>query len=132
MPGSSLWLVPPADHPITNILSSLIKKTTTHFHSPHLFIPHVTLTSNINPSSHSGNPQQWLDALDLPKGEHVVVRFGNLQSEDAFFKKLYINVDKIGVQELGMRARQTVEGFEEKEKAREWAENEYKPHNSLL
>ncbi|KAL5431277.1 hypothetical protein PMIN05_009628 [Paraphaeosphaeria minitans] len=47
MPGSSLWLLPPRGHPLDAALSKLIAETAAQFGSPHTFLPHVTLTSEI-------------------------------------------------------------------------------------
>ncbi|KAF2661364.1 2',3'-cyclic-nucleotide 3'-phosphodiesterase [Lophiostoma macrostomum CBS 122681] len=132
MPGSSLWLLPPADHPLDSLLTSLIEQTSAHFHSPHLFIPHVTLTSEIASSAYESNPQQWLDEFKFPKSDLVQVRFESLQSEDVFVRKLYIKVEKGGVIELGKVARQAVDGYVEEAAAKRWAEEKYAPHLSLL
>jgi 2',3'-cyclic-nucleotide 3'-phosphodiesterase len=132
MPGSSLWLLPPRTHPLTAIIPSLIEKTASHFNSPDLFIPHVTLTSEISPESYASDPQGWIDRLEFPKAEHVKVKFGHLGSQSAFFKKLFIRVDKSGMSELGMVARRTVGGFEDEDRARKWVNEEYMPHLSLL
>lgn len=132
MPGSSLWLLPPPTHPLSIILSTLILKTSHHFNSPHHFVPHITLTVDIPPSTHS-SPQSFLDALPLPTANSVNVRLGQLHSEDLFFKKLYIEVEKDGIRELARVARTAVEGFEEKDgAARMWVEKWYRPHLSLL
>jgi 2',3'-cyclic-nucleotide 3'-phosphodiesterase len=128
MPGSSLWLLPPAQHPLNDIFSSLIDKTSTQFGSNHRFLPHVTLTSGISQSVYSEDAQAWLDSLDLP--QDVAVKFGHVASEDAFVKKLYINVVKdYSMRALGEAARIYVEDFE---RARDWARNEYMPHLSLM
>jgi 2',3'-cyclic-nucleotide 3'-phosphodiesterase len=132
MPGSSLWLLPPAKHPLTNVLSTAIKQISAHFNSPHLFLPHVTLTSEISPSAHSPDPQAWLDILKLPPAKDVRVRLGRLESQDVFFKKLYSRVEKDGVSELAKVARGTVQGFEEEDVATGWVEEKYMPHCSLL
>jgi 2',3'-cyclic-nucleotide 3'-phosphodiesterase len=132
MPGSSLWLLPPEDHALNSILTTLIKKTSTHFNSPHLFVPHVTLTAEINPESYSTDPQQWIDTIPFPQGCDVVVRFDRLESEDVFVKKLYIRVQKRGVRDIGKAARQEVKGYGDEQKAAKWADEEYYPHLSLL
>lgn len=132
MPGSSLWLLPPRTHPLTSIIPSLIEKTAAHFNSPHLFLPHVTLTSDITPNSYAADPQGWIDALEWPEAEDVKVVFGKLGSQSVFFQKLFIRVDKRGMSEVAVAARQTVEGFEDEDKARKWVEDDYMPHLSLL
>jgi len=134
MPGSSLWLLPPSNHPLQSLLTTLIEKTSAHFSSPHLFIPHVTLTSEIKPSVYGegDEPQKWLDGLKLPVKGEVVVKLGGLNSEDVFVRKLYSGVRKDGVRELGVVARRWVEGFEGEGESRRWAEEQYVPHLSLL
>ena len=101
MPGSSLWLLPPPNHPLNAVLFMLIQETAAHFDSEPLFLPHVTLTSEIDPSVYGSEPQSWLDSLELPSSAQVQVKFGHLNSEDVFFRKLYISVDKEGVVDLG-------------------------------
>lgn len=132
MPGSSLWLLPPEGHPLYAILTTSISQTSTHFSSPHLFLPHITLTSNISPSTHSPNPQQWLDSLQLPAAITVRAKFGKLNSEDVFFRKLYIQVGKDGVADIAKAARGTVDGYQDEEVVQKWVDLEYVPHLSLL
>lgn len=131
MPGSSLWLLPPSDHPLNSTLSSLISQTADHFSSPHLFLPHITLTSNIHASTYSEDPQKWLDSISFPAG--VEVRLGSLASEDIFVRKLYSTVVKNdGLRDTGAVARRYVDGFEGEGEARMWAEEVWMPHLSLL
>ncbi|KAF2869799.1 2',3'-cyclic-nucleotide 3'-phosphodiesteras-like protein [Massariosphaeria phaeospora] len=132
MAGASLWLLPPADHPLHSVLTELIKKVSAHFHSPHLFLPHVTLTSDISPSSYASDPHKWLEEVEFPPGTEVKVEFRRLQSEDVFVRKLYIKVEKTGVSDIGRAARKMVEGFEDGEAANQCAEEKYAPHLSLL
>ncbi|KAF1944487.1 2, 3 cyclic phosphodiesterase [Clathrospora elynae] len=133
MPGSSLWLLPPATQPLNPLLISLIDKTSTHFASPHRFLPHITLTSEISASTYSSTPQKWLDSLDLPTGADIQVKFKRLGSSDVFFRKLYITCEKSsGLKTLARRCRQQVAGFGEEEKAQVWVEDKYMPHLSLL
>jgi 2',3'-cyclic-nucleotide 3'-phosphodiesterase len=114
-------------------LETLIKKTSAHFGSPHLFIPHITLTSNIDPSSYGSDPQKWINDLEFPASEAVVVKFQkNLQSEDIFVKKLYVQVEKPGLEKVARIARTTVSGYGDLQTARTWVEQEYRPHLSLL
>jgi 2',3'-cyclic-nucleotide 3'-phosphodiesterase len=128
MPGSSLWLLPPANSPLDAILSAQIDTVSKHFHSEHRFLPHVTLTSGISESTYTPDPQAWLNNLSLPSD--VRVKFEKVASEDAFVKKLYINVVKDdSVRELGEAARRTVE---DGERAKAWAKDEYLPHLSLM
>ncbi|KAI4945949.1 2',3'-cyclic nucleotide 3'-phosphodiesterase [Alternaria rosae] len=133
MPGSSLWLLPPADHALSEVLPRLIDKTSKQFGSPDRFIPHVTLSSNITASKHEPDPQAWLDSLDLPPIKDVLVKFERLGSEDVFFRKLYIKCEKSeGIRQLAKQSRKQVDGFEEESKAKVWAEDEYNPHLSLM
>jgi 2',3'-cyclic-nucleotide 3'-phosphodiesterase len=131
MPGSSFWLLPPKDHPLDPILSTLIQKTATRFGSPHLFLPHITLTSDISASSYAENPQAWLDNMDFPT--NVQVRFNHLASEDVFVRKLYVKIRKDeSICTLAAKARRVVGGFEDEDKAQKWVQERYKPHLSLL
>lgn len=132
MPGSSLWLLPPSSSPLNSTLSFVIEQTASHFASPHLFLPHVTLTSEVSPATHSPDPQKWLDSLLLPHGKDVTVKLGRLQSEDAFVRKLYSKVEKEGVVDIGKISRMVVEGFGDETEASKWAEEKYMPHLSLL
>jgi 2',3'-cyclic-nucleotide 3'-phosphodiesterase len=134
MPGSSLWLLPPpSDSPINDLLASLIAQTSLRFHSTHSFLPHVTLTSDISPGKYSSDPQAWLDSLDLPSGNEVQVKFKQLASDDVFVRKLYIQCHKTdGIKKLAGACRQEVEGFGNDSKAKEWANDQYNPHVSLL
>ncbi|KAL6706461.1 hypothetical protein ACN47E_005400 [Coniothyrium glycines] len=132
MPGSSLWLLPPPAAS-QNPLFPLIEKTSARFGSPHRFLPHITLTSELLPSTYGSDPQGWLDSLELPAGEDIRVRYEKLDSENVFFRKLYIKCAKTsGVEELAMRCRQKVEGFGDAQTAQTWVAESYKPHLSLL
>lgn len=133
MPGSSLWLLPPADHPLSNVIPSLIDKTSKKFNSPHRFLPHVTLTSEISPSTYGSSPQTWLDSLAFPAGQDVKVTFKRLGSDEVFFRKLYIKCEKNeGVKKLAKQCRQQVNDFKEEVKALSWVDNQYMPHLSLM
>lgn len=134
MPGSSLWLLPPETHPLNERLTSLIKRTASHFGSSDLFIPHVTLTSDlVEPSSYGSEPQKWLESLELPAGAGVTVEFERLESEEVYFRKLYIKCQKKpGLKALATVCRKQVADHEDEETARRWAEETYNPHVSLL
>ncbi|KAF1956082.1 2',3'-cyclic-nucleotide 3'-phosphodiesteras-like protein [Byssothecium circinans] len=133
MPCSSLWLLPPPSHPLTAHLTALIQKTSSHFHSPHLFIPHITLTSDIKLSACLLDPQAWLNGIQFPEAADVEVRLKGVASEDVFVRKLYIVVEKEGgIGEMAMRARREVEGFGEEGRAERWVEEDFGPHLSLL
>ena len=134
MPGSSLWLLPPEYHPLNEKLFSLITRTASHFGSTDFFIPHVTLTSDlVKPSSYGTEPQKWIESLDLPAGEDVRVEFEKLNSEDVYFRKLYIKCKKNGgLKALATVCRRQVADHEDDGIARDWAEETYNPHVSLL
>lgn len=133
MPGSSLWLLPPDDHPLQDALTTLIKQTSAHFKSPHLFIPHITLTSEISPEMYGEDPQAWLDSLPIVSKRELSIRFEKIDSEDVFFRKLYIKCEKLGgLEKLAKVCRKQVRGFEDDAKAVEWVKNVYNPHLSLL
>lgn len=102
MPGSSLWLVPPPSHPLHEILTALITTTLPALFPPPpppSFAPHLTLTSNIDPSTYasSSSPQAWLDALPFPSGSGVSVVFERVKTEDVFFRRCYIKAGYDGV-----------------------------------
>lgn len=133
MPGSSLWLLPPADHPLNETLPALIDKTSKHFGSVHRFLPHLTITSEISPSKYGSDAQAWLDSLNLFSGTDVQIKFERLGSEDVFFRKLYIKCKKSdGVEKLAQQCRQQVDGFSDEKVAGAWVEDKYMPHVSLM
>lgn len=133
MPGSSLWLLPPVDHSIDGVLTTLIDKTSVRFASKHRFLPHVTLTSEISSSTYDRDPQKWLDALSLPAGNEIQVSFEQLNSEDVFVRKLYIKCNATNsIKQLAQQCRRQVSGFETEENARQWVEEKFNPHLSLL
>lgn len=134
MPGSSLWLLPPETHPLNEVLTTLIKRVSSQFGSSDLFIPHVTLTADlVSPSSYGSDPQQWLDSLTLPAADQVRVEFEKLNSEDVYFRKLYIKCTKTaGLKSLATVCRKQVANHEDEPTARKWVEGTYNPHVSLL
>ncbi|KAL2162302.1 hypothetical protein VTH06DRAFT_7215 [Thermothelomyces fergusii] len=126
MAGSSLWLLPPEDHPLHPILRTLITTTLPSAFPreaassprvvPHFFPAHVTLTSDISPDVYGDDPQGWLDRLPLPKegGEGSAgggrssgarVRFERVVSQDVFYRRCFIRVAFDGVKELAGIAR---------------------------
>lgn len=143
MPGSSLWLiVPQPEHPFNKSLNDLMHDTIKSDFSTYKlekFTPHVTLTSDIEPSTYSsGSAQEWLDGLDLDldfKKElnEVHIELELLEAGNSYFKKLYLRAGKDeNLVKLAAKAReQTGKGISEDE-ARKWAENEYLPHLSLM
>lgn len=157
MAGSSLWLVPPPSHPLHEILTTLItttlpalvppgpappsdKTASPPSPSPPTFAPHLTLTSNIDPSSTyatSPSPQAWLDALPFPAGTAVRVIFERVKTDNFFFRRCYLKVGYDGVRYVAAVARaRGVEGEEEVGRRTEkWLEEwraAFGPHVSLL
>lgn len=134
MPGSSLWLLPPETHPLNEVLTALIKQTASSFGSSDLFVPHVTLTSDlVSPLTYASGPQNWLDSLDLPAASDVKVEFDKLDSENVYFRKLYVKCKKTtGLKDLATVCRKQVADHESETTARKWADDTYNPHVSLL
>jgi len=94
------------------------------------FAPHITLTSNIDPSG-IADPQNWLNNLQL--GSTPSVQFQSLVSEDKFFKKLFIRCRKEArLLELAMRCRAASVESGDQAVAERWVETEYDPHCSLM
>lgn len=93
-PGLSLWLVPPKDTDIYNVLTKAISEIVPHemdaSGSAPKFEPHVTLASRITRQSIPSDPQTWLDEIDLPDVSSVEVRWHELAVGDTFTKKLFI------------------------------------------
>ncbi|THX25281.1 2, 3 cyclic phosphodiesterase [Aureobasidium pullulans] len=139
MPGSSLWIIPPRDSSFYKALQTLISTAIPpHFPNTktHDFIPHVTITSNIDQSSYGSDPQAWLSGLHLPSAdqlEPIFVTLDVLEPGDAFVKKLTLRAVKNGqLLELAAACRaEAVEGGD-KGKAERWAKNDYLPHLSLM
>ncbi|KAH0303871.1 2, 3 cyclic phosphodiesterase, partial [Aureobasidium melanogenum] len=139
MPGASLWIIPPKDSSFSQALQTLIS-TTIPPHFPdtktHDFIPHVTVTSNIDQSLYGSDPQAWLGGLHLPSGDQhdpVFVTLDLLEPGDAFVKKLTLRAGKSAqLLQLASACRaEAVEGGDQK-KAENWAQDEYLPHLSLM
>ena len=139
MPGASLWIIPPKDSSFSQALQTLIS-TTIPPHFPHTkthdFIPHVTITSNIDSSLYASDPQAWLSDLHLPSGDHhdpVFVTLDVLEAGDAFVKKLTLRAGKTAqlLQLVSACRAEAVEGGEQGE-AEKWAHDEYLPHLSLM
>ena len=139
MPGASLWIVPPKDSSFSQALQTLISNTIPpHFPQAKTydFIPHVTITSNIDTSLYGSDPQAWLSDLHLPSGDQhdpVFVTLDVLEAGDAFVKKLTMRAGKTAqLLRLASACRaEAVEGGDQ-EKAEKWAHDEYLPHLSLM
>lgn len=131
MPGSSLWLVPPPSHPLHEVITTLISTTLpSKFPSeaagggtnPVLFAAHMTLTSEILPSTyyHDSTPdlnqpptdeerqhaQKWLDALPFPPADEVRVRLDRVDTQDVFFRRCFVRVGYGGVEDIVAVARE--------------------------
>ncbi|OAG12565.1 2',3'-cyclic-nucleotide 3'-phosphodiesterase-like protein [Paraphaeosphaeria sporulosa] len=130
MPGSSLWLLPPRGHPLEAALSKLIAQTAAQFGSPHTFLPHVTLTSDIAADVYAPNPKAWLDALLLPPASQTHVSLGPLASDPVYVRKLYSRVSKPGVALLTHATRFVVQP--NPWDLENWLEEKWVPHLSLL
>jgi hypothetical protein len=94
--GLSLWLVPPENSEIHDLLADAITRTVPSVlaakreDSLPQFEPHVTLASQIPRASIIGDPQTWLDEIDLAVTSTVDVDFRELAVGDTFTKKLFI------------------------------------------
>ncbi|KAK0707649.1 2',3'-cyclic-nucleotide 3'-phosphodiesterase [Lasiosphaeris hirsuta] len=146
MPHTSLWLLPPPTHPLHSALTTLISHTlpallplesTAATLSPHFFAPHLTLTSDILPSTYGADPQAWLDSLPFPAGEEVQVRFERVVAGDVFVRRCYVKVGIDGVRGLARVARGwgVSEGRGVEEKTEDWLrswERGFGPHVSLI
>ncbi|KUI59973.1 2',3'-cyclic-nucleotide 3'-phosphodiesterase [Cytospora mali] len=142
MPGSSLWLTPPPSHPLHAILTKLIE-TSIPAHFPHttprppIFSPHMTLTSNVNPSIYADQPQEWLDGIAFPPASEVDVEFERVKTEDVYYRRCYIKCAFEGVKDVAAIARaRGVEGEAEVgEKTKAWLvewKEAFGPHVSLM
>ncbi|ETI19495.1 hypothetical protein G647_09329 [Cladophialophora carrionii CBS 160.54] len=140
---SSLWLIAPHDdHAFNKSLKDLID-TTLPSDFPHAaknpFIPHVTVTSEIDPATtyeKSSSPQEWLDGLILPEFQkeknEVVIELEQLEAGEPFFKKVTLRAKKdANLVKFASKCREQGLLLSESE-AQKWAENEYLPHLSLF
>lgn len=129
MPGSSLWLLPPATSTLTKTLQTLISSSIpslfpTTSPPPPDFIPHITLTSHITPTP--SDPQAWLDKLSLPDLEAVVILHPVVG--EIYFQKLTLACAKSkGLTALAKACREQAVGDD----ADAFAEGYY-PHLSLM
>ncbi|KAI9655282.1 MAG: hypothetical protein M1821_005429 [Bathelium mastoideum] len=133
---SSLWLVPPADAPIAKQLSELIAVAIpAHFAhlTPPQFAPHITLTSEIDPQSYGNEPQEWLNQqISVSPASQPPVIFETLDTEQPFFRKLTIRVEKHPLLTELARACRAVGVAKDQSVAQKWVEDEYRPHCSLM
>lgn len=137
MPGWSLWLVPPAasiaETRVSHAIETTIPKLFPELTLLPKFAPHITLTSDVPPETMRDAPQKWLDALKLDLSKEVHVRFDSVQSENKFFKKMFVRCEKdTGLLGLCTQVRaQAVEGGDVGA-AEKWIEESYDPHCSLM
>lgn len=142
MPGSSLWLTPPASHPLHAIITNLIETSIpAHFPNttprPPIFSPHLTLTSNVDPGIYADQPQRWLDEIPFPSAEDVNVSFEKVKTEDVFYRRCYLKCVYDGVKDVAAIARaRGVEGEADVGKITEaWLaewQGSFGPHVSLM
>lgn len=156
MPGASLWLVAPGTPPspfdcahfggggraappppLPTRLQTLIAGTLPAAH-PGLageappFVPHLTLTSGVDPARYGADPQAWLDALPLARPAPPRVRFGPLATADAFVRRAAIAVARPGVAPLARAARAAAVGEGDAEGGVEAWLRAWEPHVSLV
>ncbi|KAK5095955.1 DNA replication initiation factor cdc45 [Lithohypha guttulata] len=143
MPQSSLWVIPPRDdHPFNKSLLSLIQETIPSDFprvpkSNFKFLPHVTVTSEISPSTYGSDAQSWLDNLSLPtefQKEKVepTIELEEIEVGDVFFRKLTLRAKKDeNLVKLASVCRSQGLGVSDEE-GKKWAESEYAPHLSLM
>lgn len=139
MPGASLWIIPPTSSfndflqtLITDTIPSLFPEATTHS-----FIPHITITSNVDQSIYDDqkDPQAWLDSLHLEhhEAQDIKILLADLEPGHPFFKKLTLNVveDDPLLRLVAACRMEAVVGYDIIN-ATWWAEGEYLPHLSLM
>lgn len=139
MPGSSLWLVPPPSHPLHDIITKLISSTLPSLFpnsssSPPFFSPHLTLTSNIDPTVYGADPQAWLDSIPFSSARVV---FERVMTQDFYYRRCYIKCAFESVRDVAAIARaRGVEGEETVgAKTEAWLDEwrgAFGPHVSLL
>lgn len=136
MPGASLWVIPPQSSLFNQIIQTLISKIVPAYFpntKTHDFIPHLTITSNIDKSTYDKDPQAWLDNLPLDHLEHIPVPLDCIEPGEPFFKKLTIKAEdppELLAFAAACRAHAVLDGDESK--AAKWSEDEYLPHMSLM
>jgi hypothetical protein len=102
-------------HNLDTVLSTLITSTipaavpADDEHSN--FVPHITLTSDIDLSTLKPSPEKWLERLAVPQVADIRVMFKEIDTGSTFTKKVYLRVHKAGIEGLAELARwQGVEG----------------------
>lgn len=144
MGGSSLWLIPASDdNPFNKCLQDLIGSTlpSNFTDAPKIpFTPHVTLTSDIDPSKTytQSSPKSWLDNLSLPgefqkEKNEVVIELEALEADSAFFKKVTLRAAKpANLLHLASTLREQAIPELSGPDAKAWAETAFLPHLSLF
>ncbi|CAK3796908.1 2, 3 -cyclic-nucleotide 3 -phosphodiesterase [Lecanosticta acicola] len=147
MPGYSLWLVPRSDNPFNKTAQELISDTVPrNFVSPEKtnhFIPHVTLTSEIDPEKvlAGKSPQEWLDSLSMPEEfkcglevNEVLLQLDTVEAEEPFFRKMNIALKQNdNLSKLAALCRQKAVLLDADDaKAQTWVKSDYRPHLSLF
>ena len=131
-----MWLVPARDSHVETILSRLITTIIPpHFpelQSPPVFLPHLTLTSEIPEEAVSNGPQSWLDSLPLAFLELPHVAFDSLDVGEPFFRKLTLQVRKHNLHDFPTQIRTAAVEHGDAAAAERWAVEVYAPHVSLL
>jgi 2',3'-cyclic-nucleotide 3'-phosphodiesterase len=141
MPGASLWLLPPENSAVRETLQSLI---TTEIPgllnnpSAPTFVPHVTLTSDIDIlllTKEFVDPEKWLSTLSWEFDGVCHVQFKELAVGDKFTKKLFVRcIKEEKGDDLASFAGYCREKalIQEKAGAAEGAKEAYDPHVSLM
>jgi len=102
----------------------------------HDFLPHITLTSGIDKSLYGNEPQIWLDSLSVPAtsaAHPLVLKLEALEAGEPFVKKFTARLSKLPeILKLAEACRAEAVTGGNFDKAREWAQEQYLPHMSLL
>lgn len=147
MPGYALWLVPkqgnPFDKTAQELISDTVPRNFVSSEKTNHFIPHVTLTSDVDPEKAFGgkSPQGWLDEFPIPdsfrpglESNEVLVELDTVEAEDPFFRKMNIAVKQNeNLSKLAALCRQKAVLLDADDaKAQSWVKSEYRPHMSLF
>lgn len=130
--------MPPGKQTTHDILQELIESTIpaqfAHLKSPPKFAPHVTITSEIDPSIYEDDPEGWLENLDLSiSALNPVVTFTQLDTEKPFFRKLTLRVEKdMALLALATECRAIAVEKGNERSAEQWCNTVFRPHCSLL
>lgn len=151
--SASIWLIPREGAPFTKEVQELITSTVPDNYTALLkernsFIPHVTVTSGIDPKktweASGQSPQEWFDSLSLPefKKEHdeVILELDHLEAGEKFYKTIYIDINENdNLKKLTARIRREAvlvpsggNADDAEKTAQEWAKKDFSPHMSLM